>query len=87
MKITKVPDGKRFSEEDEEEEEDEDQDEDQEEGRARLITPQIFPTTPIPLPPGPKTLRISDGDPFSITRIIKKKVSDGGDFGITIKKK
>ncbi len=49
MKITKIPGGKRFEGE-------EDGDE-QEEGGPKLITPQIFPTTPVPFPPGPKTLR------------------------------
>jgi hypothetical protein len=52
MKITRTPGDKRFDGEGEDEEGDE-----QEEGGPKLIRPQIFPITPIPLSQEPKTLR------------------------------
>lgn len=86
MNTTKISDGERFSGDEYEYEDQEEGDGDQEEGRAKLITPQIFPTTPLPLPPGPKTLREFEDDPLSITNSFRTKVDDQGNFSITIKK-
>lgn len=71
MKITKAPGGKRFEEEDGDE---------QEEGGPRLIRPQIFPTTPVPLSHETKTLRRP-------TEELRKRLEALNDARLYVKKK
>jgi len=74
MKITKAPGGKRFDGDGDGEEDE------YEDGGPKLIRPQIFPTTPVPLSHVPKTLRKPTED-------LRKRLEALKDSRLLIKKK